>query len=171
MSHAQDAWASQRRRVLTVDDDPTIREIVKVALEAADFEVWPTESGQQALEYLETRGLPHLAIVDIKMPGMSGLQLAAKIQEFIDLPIIMLTAVDNTHTEVHAINQLAEDYVTKPFTPEVLIARVHNLLRRITDFSYASEPKIKIDQRLSIEFARQIAYIDGEPIDLTPTET
>ncbi len=171
MSSVPVAWESRRRRVLAVDDDPSIRKIVQASLETADLEVWPAESGQQALEIIETRGLPHLAVIDIKMPGMTGLQLSAKIQEFLDLPIIMLTAVNNTQTEVHAINQLAEDYVTKPFTPEVLVARVQSLLRRIADFSYASEPKIQIDQRLAIEFARQIAYVDGRVVELTPTET
>lgn len=158
-------------RILTVDDDATTSELLQTALKVAGYEVWAAGSGQQALEFLETRGLPHLAVVDIMMPGMNGIELAARIQEFIDLPIIMLTGVSDTKTVVDAIRRLAEDYIVKPFEMPELLARVDRLLRRIGDFSYALEPRITVDQRLGVEFARQLAFVDGVPVELTPTET
>lgn len=165
------AQAPESKRILTVDDDPTILHLLKATLERAGFEVWGAESGEEALQVLETRGLPHLAVIDIVMPGMDGIELCARIQEIIDLPIIMLTGVRDTTTVVDVIRRLAEDYVVKPFEAEELVARVERLLRRIGDFSYALEPRIRVDERLEVELARQLVYVDGEPVELTPTET
>lgn len=161
----------ESKRILTVDDDPVTRKILKLALEQAGFEVWGADSGEEALQMLETLGLPHLAVIDIVMPGMDGIELSARLQEFIDLPIIMLTGVNDTRTVVDVINRLAEDYVVKPFEAEELVARVDRLLRRIGDYSYALEPRIRVDGRLEVEFARQLAYVDGKQVELTPTET
>ena len=171
MSNVPAEWAEKSYRILAVDDDVVIRDVVTAALTEAGYEVWSASSGQEALNFLETRGLPHLAVVDIMMPGMNGIELAGKIQEFIDLPIIMLTGVDDTTTVVDAIRKLAEDYVIKPFEAAELVARIERLLRRIGDFSYALEPRIRVDERLEVEFARQLAYVEGQPVDLTPTET
>ena len=80
------------------------------------------------MEMLEHRGLPHLALIDIKLPGMDGIELAYKIHEFIDLPIIMLTTVAGKETVIDALNKVAEDYIIKPFDPEVMVARVQRVL-------------------------------------------
>ncbi len=165
-TQAPESW-----RILTVDDDQTTLEILRVTLEQAGYEVWPAESGDEALQILETRGLPHLAIIDIVMPGMDGISLCARIQEFIDLPVIMLTGVKDTRTVVDVIRRLAEDYIIKPFEPAELVARVERLLRRIGDYSYALEPRVSIDERLEVELARQLAFVKGKPVELTPTET
>ncbi len=165
------ARALESKRILTVDDDPVVRRVLSAALEDAGFEIWGAESGEEALRLLETRGLPHLAVVDIVMPGMDGIELCARLQEFIDLPIIMLTGVTDTKTVVDVIRRLAEDYVVKPFKAPELVARVERLLRRIGDFSYALEPRIRIDERLEVELARQLAFVDGQQVELTPTET
>lgn len=170
MSDVSAGGPKAQHRILTVDDDPVIREVVSAALKETGFEVWAAASGQQALNLLETHGLPHLAVVDIVMPGMDGLELATKLQEFIDLPIIMLTGVDDKKTVVESIRKLAEDYVIKPFESAELVARIERLLRRIGDFSYALEPRIRVDSRLEVELARQLAYIEGVPVELTPTE-
>jgi len=120
---------------------------------------------------LEDRGLPHLAVIDIMLPGLDGLALSRKIGEFSDVPIIMLTVVDETETVVKAIEQYAEDYVTKPFSPSELAARVKRVLRRIGDFSYTLEPVVVIDSHLAIDFVRQKAVANDRPVSLTPTET
>ncbi len=158
-------------RILVVDDNAEMRSIERLALEGAGFEVWTAASGEEAFELLEKRGLPHLALVDIMMPGMSGLELCRRIHEFIDLPIIMVTAVDEPKTVVDAIERFAEDYLTKPVNEKELVARVRRLLRRIGDFSYTLEPRVRVDERLEIEFARQQAILDGQAVALTPTET
>ena len=170
MTNASGGLTPQSYRILAVDDDAATLEILRAELAAAGYEVWLAQSGQDALQLLETRGLPHLAVIDIKMPGMSGLELSARIQEILDLPIIMLTAVTDTKTVVDAISRLAEDYVTKPYETAELMARIDRLLRRIGNFSYVLEPRIQIDERLEVEFARQLIFVDGRRVELTPTE-
>ena len=157
-------------RILQVDDDPVVQLATKAALEQAGFEVWTASSGRIALKILRERGLPHLALVDIFMPEMGGIELCEKFQAFVDLPIVMLTSVDDTDTEVEAINRVAEDYVTKPFEQAVLVARVERLLRRIGDFAYALEPRIRVDQRFEVEFGRRLAHVEGQAVGLTRIE-
>jgi DNA-binding response OmpR family regulator len=89
---------------------------------------------------------------------------------FSDLPIIILTAVDEEETVIHAIDVFAEDYVTKPFSPRELVARVRRVLRRIGDFAYCLEPETRVDERLAVDFVGQRAIINDHPIDLSPTE-
>ncbi|MGD1994583.1 MAG: response regulator transcription factor, partial [Anaerolineae bacterium] len=159
------------QRILVVDDDLAILRLVGDKLDRAGFEVWTAASGQQALDVIDRRGLPHLAIVDIMMPGMGGFEFCQTVQQFTDLPVIMLTAVDEEETVIRGIEYFAEDYVTKPFSPRELVARVQRVLRRIGDFAYALEPVTRVDDRLAVDFAHQRATVDGQPVDLTPTET
>ncbi len=168
---AQSNAASSKQRILAVDDDPEVRKITKATLRKAGFEVWSAASAEEALELLEKRGLPHLAVVDIMLPGMDGLTLCKRIEEFSDVPIILLSVVDEKDTVVKAIDQYAEDYVIKPFHPRELAARVRRVLRRIGDFSYTLEPVVQIDDHLAIDFVRQKAVASDRPVALTPTET
>jgi DNA-binding response OmpR family regulator len=159
------------QRILVVDDDPAILRLMRDKLDRAGFEVFTAASGLQALELIDRRGLPHLAIVDINMPGMDGFEFCQAVQAYSDLPVIMLTAVDEEETVIRGIEQFAEDYVTKPFSPRELVARIQRVLRRIGDFAYALEPITKVDHRLAIDFSHQQAIVDDEIIALTPTET
>jgi DNA-binding response OmpR family regulator len=159
------------QRILVVDDDPAILRLVKDKLDRAGFDVFTAVSGQEALDVVARRGLPHLAIVDIMMPRMDGFDFCRAVQEFTDLPIIILTAVDEEETIIRGIQLFAEDYVTKPFSPRELVARVQRVLRRIGDFAYALDPVTWVDDRLAVDFAHQQAVVDGQPMDLTPTET
>ena len=159
------------QRVLVVDDDPVILRLVKDKLDRAGFEVFTADSGEEAVNVIARRGLPHLAIVDINMPGMDGFEFCRSVQEFTDLPVIILTAVDEEETIIRGIQHFAEDYVTKPFSPRELVARVQRVLRRIGDFAYALDPVTRVDDRLAVDFAHQRAIVDGQPADLTPTET
>jgi DNA-binding response OmpR family regulator len=163
--------ASYIQRILVVDDDPIILRLVSDKLDQAGFEVFTSTSGQQALQLIERRGLPHLAIVDINMPGMDGFEFCRTVQSYSDLPVIMLTAVDEEETVIRGIERFAEDYVTKPFSPRELVVRVQRVLRRISDFDYALQPITKVDDRLAVDFSHQQAFVDDEPIALTPTET
>jgi DNA-binding response OmpR family regulator len=159
------------QRILVVDDDPAILRLVRDKLDRAGFKVLTAGSGQQALEVIASQGLPHLAIVDINMPGMDGYEFCQTVQTYSDLPVIMLTAVDEEETVIRGIEQFAEDYVTKPFSPRELVARTQRVLRRIGDFAYALEPITKVDDRLAVDFGHQQAFVDDEPRALTPTET
>jgi DNA-binding response OmpR family regulator len=161
---------NRRSRVLVVDDDPSILRLVSDKLEYAGFEVLTAGSGEAALAMIEGRGLPHLAIVDINMPGIDGFEFCRRVLHYSDLPIIILTAVDEEETVIQAIDLFAEDYVTKPFSPRELVARVSRVLRRIGDFAYCLEPVTRVDDRLAVDFVGQRALLDGELVDLSPTE-
>jgi DNA-binding response OmpR family regulator len=159
------------RRILAVDDDPDILRLITRELTNAGFEVWPAGSAEEALEVVSRNGLPHLALVDILLPGMDGLALARRFQEWSDLPVVMLTSVDEEETVVQAIERFAEDYVRKPFKPRELVARLERVCRRIGDFGYTLEPVIRVDERLSVDFAHQRILVAGRPVPLTATES
>ncbi len=157
--------------VLVVDDDPDIREVVRLALDAEGFDVALAESGDAALAWIESNGLPHLVIIDIRMPGMDGLELGRRILRASDVPLIMLTAVDDERTILEALEHLAEDYLIKPFKPRELAVRVKRVLRRMSDFTYARAPIVEIDEYLSLDLVGRKALVGGESVPLTPTET
>ena len=158
-------------RILVVDDDPDILRTVRYTLELEGFEVSTATSASEALAWIQGHGLPHLGIIDIMMPGTNGIDLCRELQKFSDLPVIMLTSVDEETTVVSTIEELAEDYVTKPFSPRELAARVKRLMRRMGDFAYAMAPLTRIDDHLSIDFVNQKALSDDKEVSLTPTET
>lgn len=163
--------STESYRILVVDDSLSILEIVRSTLSAHGFQVTTAESGEQALEILENEGLPHLALVDINMPpGMDGLELCEKILQFSDLPIIMLTAVEETSTIVEAIDLYAEDYMTKPVKSGELLARVRRVLRSIGDFGYPLTQFVEVDANLAVNFATLTAVVQGKTVGLTPTE-
>lgn len=159
------------QRILVVDDDPDLCKLVRYTLEGEGLEVATAGSAREAQEAISRHGLPHLAVVDIMMPETDGLALARELLRFCDLPIIMLTAVSEEATVVEAIEQVAEDYVTKPFNPKELAARVKRVLRRVGDFGYTLARVTVVDEHLAVDFAGQQALVDSQPAALTPTET
>jgi DNA-binding response OmpR family regulator len=159
------------QRILVVDDDPAILRLVKTKLESAGYDVLTAASGVEALEVIGRSGMPHLAIVDINMPSMNGFDFCEAVQRFSDLPVIMLSAQDEEDTIIKSISHYAEDYVTKPFSPRELVARVERVLRRIGDFGYTLGITTKIDDRLTVDFVQQRALVADRSISLTPTET
>ena len=163
--------APSSRRVLAVEDDPDLLRLIRRELEGAGFEVWACASAEEALETVSRKGLPHLALVDILLPGLDGQSLAARLHEWSDLPIVMLTSVDEEETVVAAIQGFAEDYIRKPFKPREMVARVERVFRRIGDFAYTLQPVLHIDDRLAIDFAHQRAVVGGREVALTSTET
>jgi DNA-binding response OmpR family regulator len=170
-SSSPESMAAKPQRILVVDDDPAIVRLVRDKLDYAGFEVLTATSGQQALAVIERRGLPHLAIVDVMMPGMDGFEFCQTVQQFTDLPIIMLTAVDEEETVIRGLEHFAEDYITKPFSPRELVARVRRVLRRIGDFAYTLDPLTPVDDYLAVDFTHQQALIEGQPVAFTPIET
>jgi DNA-binding response OmpR family regulator len=159
-------------RILVLDDNLSLLRLVSAALQKAGFQVSTSTSGEEGLEHIQRQGLPHLALVDIQMPyGMNGFQFCESVLEFSDLPIIMLTAVDEDETIIQSIDQFAEDYITKPFNPGELVARVRRVLRRIGDFAYTLSAETVVDEHLTVSFPFQRVRVNGETINLTPTET
>jgi DNA-binding response OmpR family regulator len=159
------------KKILAVDDNTQTLQIVRRTLEKGGFDVITASSGQDALAMIERHGLPHLALVDLRMPGMSGFEFCQALQEFSDVPVIILTAENEESTIVQGIEQFAEDYMIKPFRPNELVARINRVLRRIGDFSYTLSPTIVVDEHLSINFPSRDATAGGEAVSLTPIET
>lgn len=156
-----DKNASEFPRVLVVDDDPAIVRLVSSKLEMSGYRVMMATSGRDALDRIAQDGLPHLAIVDINMPGIDGFEFCRIVQQFADLPVILLTAVDQEEVVIQGIEHFAEDYVTKPFSPRELMARVGRVLRRMGDFAYTLEPMIQVDQHLAVDFVNQQVILNG----------
>ncbi len=163
---------SNNYRILAVDDSLTTLTMVEMTLKEAGFQLMTADSGEDALTLMKKEGLPHLAIVDVNMPlGIDGFELSEKIQQFSDLPIIMLTALDEAEIIIEAIDKYAEDYMTKPFSKGELIARVRRVLRRIGGFAYPLEGYTKVDDYLAVNFAETRATLDEKTVVLTPTES
>jgi DNA-binding response OmpR family regulator len=162
---------SETRKILAVDDNSFTLRIVQHTLEQAGSQVVTAVSGKDALNIINRHGIPHLAIVDLHMPVMSGFEFCHQVREFTDLPIIMLTAVNNEETIIEGLEQYAEDYIIKPFNPSELVARVNRVLRRMGDYAYTLDSTTRIDDRLMINFPNREAIINEKSVSLTPTES
>lgn len=157
--------------ILVVDDSVEALQILRQTLDKAGYNVWTAVSGEEALKIITDKGLPQLAIVDLHMPpGMDGFEFCERLNQFCDLPVIMLTAVDQADTVVRAIQQFAEDYVVKPFNPKELVARIRRVLERVGKFPYEASMPVQVDPRLAINFASRTLIKDGVTSSLTPTE-
>lgn len=163
--------AAPLKKILVVDDNPHILHGVRQTLEQYNYAVQTAVSGDEALSLIKRTGLPHLALIDLNMPGMDGFALCQAIFQFADLPIIMLTAVDDEQTVVEALDHYAEDYITKPFRAAELAARVRRVLHRVGDFSYTLEPIITVDEYLQVDFPDRKAFVNRQAVKLTPTES
>ncbi|MGZ8475731.1 MAG: response regulator transcription factor [Candidatus Limnocylindria bacterium] len=158
-----------RPAILLVDDDATLAAVVARRLSREGYEVTVAGSGPAALEALEERW-PALLIVDLMMPGMDGFELCRRIKRIADLPIIVLSAIAAAEAKVSALELYAEDYVTKPFDPDELMARVQRVLRR-------SSPRAShlvvgpSGGDIEIDLARRRLKTPAGTQQLTPTET
>jgi DNA-binding response OmpR family regulator len=163
--------SSETQRILAVDDNAFTLRIVQHTLEQAGFQVTTAVSGKDALKLITRHGIPHLAIVDLHMPVMSGFEFCHAVREFSDMPIIMLTAVNSEETIIEGLEQYAEDYIIKPFNPNELVARVKRVLRRMGDYTYTLDASTRIDDRLLVNFPNREVIVNNETVSLTPTET
>jgi DNA-binding response OmpR family regulator len=156
-----------RPAVLLVDDDPTLLSVLSRRVSRAGFDVSTARSGPEALQTLDG-AWPALLVVDLMMPGMDGFELCRRVKHMADLPIIVLSAVDASEAKVSALELYAEDYVTKPFDPDELIARIQRVLRRAA----IGSPRISLDHgEVEVDLAtRQLTTPTGTH-QLTPTES
>lgn len=154
-------------KILIADDDPRIREILRVYFKKADFEVIEAEDGQQALTKVE-KEKPNIVLLDIMMPVMDGIQACEEIRSTYDIPIIMLTAKDEDDDRILGLEQGADDYITKPFNAREVIARVKAVLRRSGGFqNLTDKTKIKFDG-LSIDRERMEVFFLISRLRLRP---
>ena len=155
------------RRILVVDDDPDIRGLLRELLDRRGFAVTEARDGQEALRtFFDQR--PDLVVLDVSMPVLDGWQTLERIRELSDVPVVMLTAKATELEKTRGLRAGADDYVTKPFGRQELLARVEALLRRTG--RREAEPERYSDAFLSIEFPQRTVTADGNPVELTPLE-
>lgn len=155
-----------RARVLVCDDEPQILRALKVILRDAGYEAVPADSGEEALDLAAIRP-PAAAIVDLMLPDIDGVEVTKRLREWSEMPIIVLSAVGEEEAKVRALAAGADDYVTKPFGPSELIARLQAALRRAPGGD--EEPTLEIGG-LSVSLAAHSVSRGGQEIHLTPTE-
>jgi len=156
-------------RVLVVDDEPKYIKAIQVNLEVTGYEVLAAYNGPLAIE-LAALEQPDLIILDIRMPGMDGYQVCQHLRELSSVPIIMLSALAENADKVQGLDVGADDYITKPFSAEELLARVHAVLRR-SDLSDQPMPDVTCPASdLVIDLSRQRVFVRGQEVNLTPTE-
>ncbi len=155
-------------QVLVVDDEPRYLKLVRYNLEAAGYEVLTTASGEEALSLVAGK-TPDLIILDIRLPGIDGYEVCTRIREFSSVPIIMLTAKGEEQEKVQGLRLGADDYVTKPFGAEELMARVETVLRRSRLSEVKALPILTVGE-LSIDFVQRKVTIGGQEVSLSPTE-
>jgi DNA-binding response OmpR family regulator len=155
------------RRILVVDDDPDIRGLLRELLNRRGFAVTEARDGQEALRaFFEER--PDLVLLDVQMPVLDGWKTLERIRELSDVPVVMLTAKTTELEKTRGLRGGADDYVTKPFGRQELLARVDALLRRTGGRTLA--PEVYSDAFVTIDFAQRTVTARGEPVQLTPLE-
>jgi two-component system, OmpR family, KDP operon response regulator KdpE len=158
---------SDRLRILVCDDEPQILRALRVILREAGFEVVPATNAQEALDSAAVQS-PSAAIVDLVLPDGDGVEVCRALREWSDMPIVVLSAIGEEAEKVRALSAGADDYVTKPFGPSELIARLNAALRRATPRA-GVEPVLAADG-LELDLTAHEVHRDGEPVHLTPTE-
>jgi two-component system, OmpR family, KDP operon response regulator KdpE len=153
-------------RVLVCDDEPHIVRALKIVMRDAGFEALPAETVAEALQVASLQR-PDAAILDLVLPDGDGVEICKALRKWSDMPILVLSAMGDEDHKVRALEAGADDYVTKPFSPRELVARLQAVLRRSTP--QAGEPVIHADG-LEVDLAARVVRRSGEEIHLTPTE-
>jgi len=158
----------EKPNILVVDDDPNISRLVSLYLEKEGFEVRTADRGDDAVNEF-TRLPPDLMVLDVMLPGMDGYQVLKSVRKSSSIPVIMLTARDETFDKVLGLELGADDYMTKPFEAKELVARVKAVLRR----TQGAEEEKKTDLSfpgLTVSIAEYAAYYEGKRIEMPPKE-
>jgi DNA-binding response OmpR family regulator len=156
-----------RTKVLVVDDDDDVRSLLRQVLERAGLDTVEAENGRVGLRKFFD-GRPDLVVLDVSMPELDGWQTLERIRELGDTPVLLLTASTGELDKVRGLNLGADDYLTKPFGNQELVARVQAILRRAA----GAEPEHEIhdDGLIQIDFAQRRVTVGGEPVEMTPGE-
>jgi two-component system KDP operon response regulator KdpE len=157
---------TRRGRVLVVDDEPQILRALRVVLRDAGFEAMPASTAREALDLAAVHP-PDAAIIDLVLPDGDGIGVTSALREWTQAPIIVLSAVGEEDEKVRALQAGADDYVTKPFGPRELVARLQAALRRAAPDP--GEPVLRADS-LELDLAARVVRLDGREIHLTPIE-
>jgi two-component system KDP operon response regulator KdpE len=153
-------------RILVCDDEPQIRRALHLILRDAGYEVLMTATGEEALDRAALAG-PHLAIVDLMLPDMHGIEVCRRLREWSEIPILILSAIGDEQTKIEALDHGADDYVTKPFGPGELVARVKAALRRAG--RDPAESRVNAGG-LVVDLAARAVWAGENEVLLTPIE-
>lgn len=153
-------------RVLVCDDEPQILRALRVVLRDAGYDVDPTTTAEEALDAAALRS-PDAAIIDLVLPGADGIAVCTGLREWTDIPILVLSAVGEEEQKVRALEAGADDYITKPFGPRELVARLEAALRRAAP---APEDPILRTDEIEVDVAAHTATVAGAQVHLTPIE-
>lgn len=169
----------QRYKVLVVDDDPNVREIIRIFFKQHQIDLLEANDGQMALELVE-KELPDIIILDVMMPNMDGFEVCREIRKKFDIPIIMLTAKTEEFDRVLGLELGADDYVTKPFSPRELIARIKAIFRRMqpndnpfgngNENGNGNEKRSLAFKDLTIHIDRREVLVNNEKVNFRPKE-
>ena len=154
------------KRILVVDDDVKTVELVKLYLNRDGYKVLTAYEGEEALR-LAREARPDLIVLDLMLPGIDGLEICRTLRQESDVPIIMLTAMTTDDDKLAGLDIGADDYVTKPFSPRELAARVRTVLRRLPG---ERGPDRITHGKLTVDFLKHEAYLSDKPLNLTPIE-
>ncbi len=157
--------------ILICDDQPDIVNALKIYLTPEGYQLFEAFTGKEALKIVKEQDI-HLILMDVMMPGMDGITATAKIREFSNAPIILLTAKSETEDKVLGLNVGADDYITKPFVPVEVLARVRSQLRRYATLGSKPEPNSGVITVGSVvlDDRTKSVTVDGDTVSLTPTE-
>ena len=153
--------------VLVIEDDPSLRRALRTSLRARAFDVLESATGEEGL-VLVADGRADVVLLDLGLPDLDGIEVLRRMRSFSDVPVVVLTARDRQQDKIGALDAGADDYVTKPFDIEELLARVRAVLRRVPHAS--STPAVVRVDDLEIDLARRQVRLDGEAVHLTNTE-
>lgn len=155
--------------ILVVDDDPHIRDVVRFAFEKTGMNISIAQDGKEALRQFD-RNVHDLVVLDIGMPEMDGLEVCRQIRKTAETPILFLSARDEEIDRILGLEIGGDDYVTKPFSPRELVARVNAILRRARSAPPPLESRTLIHGGLAVDNGARIASFDGKPVTLTALE-
>jgi two-component system KDP operon response regulator KdpE len=157
------------RRILVIDDEERMVRFIRLNLEHDGFQVSEAFNGTQAINKLRS-SMPDLILLDVMMPDIDGFEVLKMIREMHTVPVIMLTAKGEEEDRIRGLESGADDYITKPFSPRELVSRVRAVLRRTETAAGTTHGLIEVDDRLKIDFDRREVWVDGELVQLRPTE-
>ena len=157
-----------KTKIMVVDDDPNIRELVRLYLEKEGFEVTCAERGDEAVKMFRATP-PNLMLLDVMLPGMDGWQVCREVRKISNIPIIMLTAKDETFDKVLGLELGADDYITKPFDTKELVARVKAVLRR-TQGPEEEKTDVLSFPGLTVSLSQYECHYEGHQVEMPPKE-
>jgi two-component system KDP operon response regulator KdpE len=161
------AIAVNHAKILLVDDDPQVRRALRTTLTSAGYIVVEARTGEEALEEVQAEGAVDMVLLDLKMPGIGGLEACRRIRKIFDVPILVISVLRTQEDKVQAFDAGADDYLVKPFGIQELLSRIHALRRRTA--GRESTPPFE-SAGLKIDFERRRIIVDSDQVHLTPTE-